>query len=170
MFRLKAKKKTLIGVISDTHGLLRPEVVQVFTKVDLILHAGDIGTAEVLQQLKSIAPVIAVRGNNDKERWARAIPEAEVAEIAGVRIYVLHDLKEIAFDPADRRFQIVVSGHSHRPSIETRDQVLFLNPGSAGPRRFKLPITVAQLTVDGSSVKGEIIMLLQGTNRDSKIN
>jgi putative phosphoesterase len=156
--------------MSDTHGLLRPEVARVFTKVDLILHAGDIGTPEVLQELKSIAPVIAVRGNNDKGPWAEMIPETEVAEIVGNRVYILHDLKEIDFNPADRRFQVVVSGHSHRPSIETRDQVLFLNPGSAGPRRFKLPITVARLTVDGSSVKGEIITLPQATNRDSKIS
>jgi putative phosphoesterase len=169
MFRLKTEKKTLIGVISDTHGLLRPEVARAFAKVDLIFHAGDIGAAEVLQELRSIAPVIAVRGNNDKERWAQAVPEREVAEIVGVRVYLLHDLKELEFKPGDRGFQVVVSGHSHRPSIETRDQVLFLNPGSAGPRRFKLPITVIRLTVDGSSVKGEIITLPQATNRDSKI-
>jgi putative phosphoesterase len=158
----RPKKKALIGVISDTHGLLRPEVARVFTKVDLILHAGDIGTPEVLQELKSIAPVIAVRGNNDKGPWAEMIPETEVTEIVGNRVYILHDLKEIDFNPADRRFRVVVSGHSHRPSVETRDEVLFLNPGSAGPRRFKLPITVARLTVDGSSMKGEIIMLPQG--------
>jgi putative phosphoesterase len=161
MFQLQTKEKKLIGVISDTHGLLRPEVARAFTKVDLILHAGDIGSAEVLQELKSIAPVVAVRGNNDKERWARAIPETEVAEIAGVRFYLLHDLKKIGFDPAHRRFRVVISGHSHRPSIERRDEILFVNPGSAGPRRFKLPITVARLTVDGSTVNGEIIMLPQ---------
>jgi putative phosphoesterase len=161
MFQLKTKEKKLIGVISDTHGLLRPEVARAFTKVDLILHAGDIGAAEVLQELKSIAPVIAVRGNNDKGRWARAIPETEVVQIGGIRAYVLHDLKEIDFDPAHRRVQVVISGHSHRPSIERRDEVLFVNPGSAGPRRFKLPITVARLTIDGSIVNGEIIMLPQ---------
>jgi putative phosphoesterase len=159
MFRLETKKKMLVGVISDTHGLLRPEVTQAFKKVDLILHAGDIGAAEVLEELKSIAPVIAVRGNNDKGRWARAIRETEVTEIAGIRIYVLHDLKEINFDPAHRRFQAVVSGHSHRPLIERRNEILFVNPGSAGPRRFKLPITVARLTLDSSLVNGEIIML-----------
>ena len=148
-------------MISDTHGLLRPEVARLFTKVDLILHAGDIGGPEVLRELRSIAPVIAVRGNNDKGSWAKTIPETETAEIAGFRVYVLHDLKEIDFEPADRRFQIIISGHSHRPSVETRDGVLFMNPGSAGPRRFKLPITVGRLTIHGSGMNGEIIDLVK---------
>jgi len=151
--------KKFIGVISDTHGLLRPEVRNVFAGVDLILHAGDIGKAEVIEQLEAMAPVIAIRGNNDTEAWARMIPETEVAEIGPVRIFILHNLKEIGFNPADRQFQAVISGHSHRPGIETRDGVLFLNPGSAGPRRFKLPSTVARLTVEGAAVRGEIIKL-----------
>ena len=148
-----------IGVISDTHGLMRPEVPTAFDGVELILHAGDIGEAEVIRQLKSIAPIVAVRGNNDTGSWARAIPETKVTRIGRVSIYMLHNLKEIDLDPSAKGFQVVISGHSHRPSIETRGGVLFLNPGSAGPRRFKLPITVARLTIDGSVVDGEIIAL-----------
>ena len=150
-----------VGVISDTHGLVRPEVVQAFDGVDLILHAGDVGNAEVLKELGSIARVIAVRGNNDIGPWATTIPETEVIRIGRVGIYILHDLKEIEGDLSDRSCQVVISGHSHRPSIETRDGVLFLNPGSAGPRRFKLPITVARLTIAGLAVNGEIIHLAQ---------
>ncbi len=148
-----------IGVISDTHGLVRPEVPAAFDGVELILHAGDIGNAEVIRQLKTIAPVVAIRGNNDTGSWARAIPETKVTRIGRVSIYMLHNLKEIDLDPVAKGFQVVISGHSHRPSIETRSGVLFLNPGSAGPRRFKLPITVARLTVDGPVVNSEIIAL-----------
>ena len=150
-----------IGLISDTHGVFRPEVLPIFDGVDLILHAGDIGSPDVLKELGSIAQVIAVRGNNDKGPWAEAIPETEVVRIGRVSIYILHNLKEIEGDPADPNSQVVISGHSHRPSIERRGGVLFLNPGSAGPRRFKLPITVAQLTIAGSTVNGEIIHLSQ---------
>ena len=167
MKRVRTKGKKLIGVISDTHGLLRPEVADVFIGVDLIIHAGDIGTAEVIKKLRSIAPVIAVRGNNDKGPWAHAIPEAEVAEIGRARIYILHDLKEIDLNRVDRSFQAVISGHSHRPSIETREGILFLNPGSAGPRRFRLPITVARLTIDGFALNGEIIELSSRNSSDS---
>jgi putative phosphoesterase len=149
-----------IGVISDTHGLLRPEVPAAFDGVELILHAGDIGTAEVIRQLKTIAPVVAVRGNNDTGSWARTIPETKVTRIDRVSIYMLHNLKEIDLDPLAKGFQVVISGHSHQPSIEMRSGLLFVNPGSAGPRRFKLPITVALLTVDGPVVKGEIIALM----------
>ena len=161
MKKVRTREKRLIGIISDTHGLVRPEVAEAFSGVDLILHAGDIGTTEVMEELRSIAPIMAVRGNNDKGTWANAIPETEVVQIGSVRIYMLHDLKGIDLNPAARGFQVVISGHSHRPSIETRDAVLFLNPGSAGPRRFKLPISVARLTVDGSAVNGEIIDLSQ---------
>ena len=160
------REKTLVGVISDTHGLLRPEVAEAFAGVNLIIHAGDIGTADVIKDLKSIAPVVAVRGNNDKDAWAGVIPETEVAKIGRVQIYILHDLKEIGLNPADRHFQVVISGHSHRPSIETRDEVLFLNPGSAGPRRFKLPVSVARLTIDGSAMHAKIIELLEIADPD----
>lgn len=149
----------MIGLISDTHGLLRPEVAPVFAGADLIIHAGDIGTSEVLKELRSIAPVVAVRGNNDKGDWARAIPETEVVQMGSVHIYVLHDLKEIGVSPNAAGFQVVVSGHSHQPLIDKREGVLFVNPGSAGPRRFKLPITVARLTIEGANVHGELVEL-----------
>ena len=148
-----------IGVISDTHGLLRPEVVPVFKGVDLILHAGDIGSIEVLDQLRTVAPIVAVRGNNDKGDWANQIPDSEVAQVGEVSIYILHDLNELVLRPPAGSVQVVISGHSHRPSIERRDGILFVNPGSAGPRRFKLPISVARLTIQGSTVSGELIEL-----------
>lgn len=159
MFQLQARGKNVVGVISDTHGLLRPEVAEAFACVRLILHAGDIGTAEVVNELKSIAPVVAVRGNNDKGAWAREIPATEIAQMGDVRIYMVHDIKDLDFNPEDRRIQIVISGHSHKPSVDSRNGVLFMNPGSAGPRRFKLPITVGRLTIRGSAVNGEIIDL-----------
>lgn len=160
MLRVRATGKKLIGVISDTHGLLRPEVSNAFAGVCLILHAGDIGKPEIVEKLKAIAPVIAVRGNNDNGTWARAIPETELAQIDRVRIYIVHNVQDVDFNPEERRIQIVISGHSHRPSIDRRNTVLFMNPGSAGPRRFKLPITVGRLTIQGSTVDGEIINLL----------
>ena len=149
----------MIGLISDTHGLVRPEVLPVFAGAALIIHAGDIGTSEVLKELKSIAPVIAVRGNNDKDAWASAIPETKVIQVGKVSIYVLHDLKEIDVSPGAAGYQVVVSGHSHRPLIDKREGVLYVNPGSAGPRRFKLPVTVARLTIEGPKVEGEVVNL-----------
>ena len=151
--------KSTIGVISDTHGLFRPEVKKIFKGVDLILHAGDIGAREVLQELRLCAPVRAVRGNNDKGQWAEGIPETEVVHVRAVQLYVLHDVKELDLDPSAAGFQVVISGHSHKPSIERRDGVLFVNPGSAGPRRFSLPVSVARLTVEGSTVEGKLILL-----------
>ena len=159
------RHKQLIGVISDTHGLMRPEVAGAFKGAHLIIHAGDIGGADVLDQLGSMAPVVAVRGNNDKDRWARAIPETELIEIGKLRILILHDVKELPFRPADRHIHIVISGHSHRPLIDRRDGILFLNPGSAGPRRFKLPVTVARLSIDGADADPEIIDLFKQIRR-----
>ena len=159
MARKGQGERKFVGVISDTHGLLRPEVFDVFQGVDLILHAGDIGTPEVLQELRSLAPVVAIRGNNDKGHWANGIPESEVALVGGAQIYLLHDLKEIELIPAAAGFHAVISGHSHRPSVEKKDGVLFLNPGSAGPRRFKLPISVARLTISGRNLSAELIEL-----------
>jgi uncharacterized protein len=149
----------LIGVISDTHGLLRPQVLQAFKGVDLILHAGDIGSPEVLEGLRSVAPVRSIRGNNDSDPWAKRIPETELVRVADVAIYLIHDLKEMKLKPPPDRIDVVVSGHSHRPLIDRRDGVLFLNPGSAGPRRFKLPISIARLTIAGSGVRPELIEL-----------
>jgi putative phosphoesterase len=146
----------LIGLISDTHGLLRPEVASLFNDVELIIHAGDIGSARVLEELRSIAPVVAVRGNNDTADWAASIPEFEVTQVGSVLIYTLHNLNELDLSPSAAGFHVVVSGHSHRPLVETRDGVLFVNPGSAGPRRFKLPISVARLTIDGQAINAEL--------------
>ena len=149
--------RQIVGVISDTHGLLRPEVLPLFKGVDLILHAGDIGRVEILEELRTIAPVVAVRGNNDEGKWAKRIRECETTEIAGVRIHMLHDLKTMSEEVLDGGVHVVVSGHSHRPAVERRGTVLFLNPGSAGPRRFKLPISVARLVIEGTSTNAELI-------------
>jgi putative phosphoesterase len=146
----------IVGAISDTHGLLRPEVLKLFRSADLILHAGDIGDPQVLEQLTVLAPTMAVRGNNDKGEWARHVPESRKIEVGGISIFMIHDIKEIT---ASRRSgaDIIVSGHSHKPSIERRDGVLYLNPGSAGPRRFKLPISVARITINKSQVTARLI-------------
>jgi putative phosphoesterase len=152
--------KTVAGVISDTHGLVRPEVREVFEGMDVILHGGDIGAAEVLNELRSIAPVVAVRGNNDRGDWAKAIPKTVSAAVGDLTVYLLHDLKELDVDPARAGVHIVISGHSHCPLIDTRDGVLFINPGSAGPRRFKLPVTVARLTVEDGVARAALIPLL----------
>lgn len=145
-----------VGLISDTHGLMRPEALQALAGVAHIVHAGDIGTAEILEQLRAIAPVTAVRGNNDKGAWAKGIAEHEVVQIGGKSLYVLHDLKELDLDPTASGFSVVVTGHSHKPLITTRDDVLYVNPGSAGPRRFKLPICVAMLEIAGGAIHAEI--------------
>ncbi len=152
--------KEKIGMISDTHGLVRPEVIAAFEGVGLIIHAGDIGGPEVLEALRAVAPVVAVRGNNDKGDWARTLPETEVAEVSGSRFYLLHDRNELALNPAAAGFKAVISGHSHRPSIETKEGVLFINPGSAGPRRFKLPVSIALIRIQGTDLKAEIRTLL----------
>ena len=148
-----------IGVISDTHGLLRPEALAFLRGSDYIVHAGDIGDAAVLGELSALAPVTAVRGNNDKGAWAETIAETAVLEVGAVSIYVLHDLAQLDPDPAAAGYQVVVSGHSHKPSMERRGGVLYLNPGSAGPRRFKLPIAVAELKVTGGAAEGRLVEL-----------
>jgi uncharacterized protein len=148
-----------VAVISDTHGLLRPEAMAFLRGSDFIVHAGDIGTADVLEQLGTLGPVTAVRGNNDKGSWAELCSETEVLQVEDVFIYVLHNLAELDLDPVAAGFQVVVSGHSHQPSIEKRDGVLYVNPGSPGPRRFKLPVAVAELQVVGSSVQARIVEL-----------
>ena len=148
-----------LGVISDTHGLVRPEAVAALAGVERIVHAGDIGNPEVLDALARVAPVTAVRGNNDRGGWASDIPETEVVEVGGVSLYVLHDLHELDLDPRAAGFAAVIAGHSHQPRVEARDGVLYLNPGSAGPRRFKLPISLARLTVMGSRVRARLLTL-----------
>jgi len=149
----------LVGVISDTHGLVRPEALEALAGSELIVHAGDVGSPEVLEALARVAPVVAVRGNNDRGAWAGALPEREVVEAGGASIYVLHDLKELDLDPAAEGFAAVVAGHSHTPSIETRGGVLYLNPGSAGPRRFRLPVAVARLRVAAGRCEAELVLL-----------
>jgi putative phosphoesterase len=136
-----------IGLISDTHGLLRPEAVRALSGVQHIIHAGDIGGPEILEKLRALAPVDAVRGNNDKGAWAAQIPLYLALELEGVSIHVLHDVKEMDVNPGAAGFDVVVSGHSHKPMVTERDGVQFVNPGSAGPRRFSLPVTIARLDV-----------------------
>jgi len=148
-----------VGVISDTHGLLRPEALRALAGCERILHAGDIGKPEVLDALARIAPVVAVRGNNDAGAWAEKLPASEVVELGGVSLYLLHDLAELDLDPEAAGFAAVISGHSHRPSASVRDGVLYLNPGSAGPRRFRLPIALARLTIESGKLEHELIEL-----------
>ena len=149
----------VVGVISDTHGLLRPQAVEALLGVSHILHAGDVGTPEVLEQLRKIAPVTVVRGNVDRGAWAQAIPVHEVLEIEGVSIFILHILVELDLKPEAAGFAVVVYGHSHAPKSETKNGVLYFNPGSAGPQRFKLPVTVGKLMIEDARVRGEIVTL-----------
>jgi len=149
----------LIGVISDTHGLMRPEALDALRGVERILHAGDVGSPEVLEALAALAPVTAVRGNNDRGPWADALPLSAVVEAPGALIYMLHDVGELDLDPRAAGFRLVVAGHSHKPGNDERDGVLWFNPGSAGPRRFRLPIAVGRLVVDERGVRGEIVTL-----------
>jgi putative phosphoesterase len=153
------QQKMQVGVISDTHGLMRPEAIAALQGVDLILHAGDIGSQNVLDALGELAPVVAIRGNNDDEPWAAGIPEEETVQIGGISVHLIHDAKQLNFVPQKAGIQIVVSGHSHKPGVRELNGVIFLNPGSAGPRRFKLPITVAQLQVESEKFSAEIIDL-----------
>ena len=148
-----------VGVISDTHGLLRPEAVEALAGSDLIIHAGDVGDPAIIDRLRAIAPVFAVRGNIDKGNWAARLPMTELVEAGGRLLFVLHDIAELDLDPAAAGFAAVVFGHSHQPLIARRDGVLFLNPGSAGPRRFKLPIAVARVSVSGQRLEAEIVEL-----------
>jgi uncharacterized protein len=156
---MSARGVTRIGVISDTHGLLRPQAVAALRGVDRILHAGDVGAAAVLEELARLAPVTAVRGNNDHGPWAERLAQTQVIEIAETCVYVLHDLAELDVDPAAAAFSVVVAGHSHKPAIARRDGVLFVNPGSAGPRRFTLPIAVALLHIRGAEIDAEVVEL-----------
>ena len=149
----------VLGVISDTHGLLRPEAIQALRGSDLILHAGDVGSPDILEELRRIAPVKAVRGNVDNSPWCETLPQTEVIEAGGLSLYMLHDLKQLDLNPAAAGFAAVICGHSHAPMNETRNGVLFFNPASAGPRRFKLPICVGKLRISDSSISGEIIEL-----------
>ena len=150
----------LIGVISETHGLLRPQAIEALRGSHAIIHAGDIGDPEILAELTEIAPVTAVRGNVDTEPWARKLPETNVLEIADVSIYVLHNIDQLDLKPEAAGFAAVIYGHSHVPHQETKQGVLYFNPGSAGPRRFKLPVSLGKLIVESGSLRGEIVILL----------
>ena len=153
------KKNILIGVISDTHGLLRPEALKALRGSQHIIHAGDVGDPEILDKLAAIAPVTAIRGNVDKDPWARKLPETDVVTIGGISIYVLHDIGALELKPEAAEFNAVIYGHSHIPKQETRNGVLYFNPGSAGPKRFKLPVSVGRLMVESEKVGAEIVLL-----------
>jgi uncharacterized protein len=146
-----------VGLISDTHGLLRPEVIAFLQGSDHIVHGGDVCDAGVLRTLQTIAPLTAVRGNNDRGSWASALRDSELVRLGEVFVYAIHDLAELDIEPRAAGVHVVVSGHSHRPCIERRDGVLYVNPGSAGPRRFSLPISAAELMLAGSSVSARIV-------------
>src|SRR5271163_2426570 len=148
-----------LGVISDTHGLLRPQAVEALRGSDHILHAGDVGTPEILEALAKIAPVTAIRGNVDTAAWARVLPANEAVDISGMSIYILHDLAQLGLNPKAAGFRVVVYGHSHQPKIEEKNGVLYFNPGSAGPRRFSLPASVGKLILDHGGVRAELVEL-----------
>src|SRR5260370_41352551 len=152
-------KPVYIGLISATHGLIRTEALAARRGSDLIIHAGDVGKPEVLAALRKLAPVVAVRGNVDTSHWADTLPETAVAEAGSVRLYVLHDLHALDLNPAAAGFHVVVSGHSHQPGKFTRDGVLYINPGSAGPRRFQLPVSVARLNLEHRPFEVEFVEL-----------
>lgn len=160
---MRLRKVTLkagrVGLISDTHGLMRPEALAALKQSEIVIHAGDIGKPEVLTSLKTIAPVIAIRGNNDRGAWAKSLPDVLNLQINGVKVHVIHNVNELQAAPVSEGFRVIVSGHSHNPGAVTRNGILFINPGSAGPRRFKLPIAVGQLCVNRGNVRAEIIQL-----------
>jgi len=161
--RTMMRNVTAIGLISDTHGLLREEAVRALKGSELIIHAGDVGNPEIIETLKRIAPVVAVRGNVDIETWASALPETEVVQTSAATIFVLHDAHALDLNPVAAGFHIVVSGHSHKPGRTEHDGVLYINPGSAGPRRFQLPVSVARLNLAQTPWKVEFIDLSGST-------
>lgn len=154
-----ADAEIVIGVISDTHGLLRPEALDALAGSQLIIHAGDVGDAAILERLRQIAPVHAVRGNVDVEPWARELPETAVVEAGGVSLYVLHKIADLDLKPQAAGFAAVIFGHSHQPGIESRKSVLYFNPGSAGPRRFRLPVSLGRLRVRAGNLEPQLITL-----------
>jgi uncharacterized protein len=156
---MSAEDALRAGVISDTHGLLRPEVRAYLTNCDYIIHGGDIGGIRILDELEALAPLVAVRGNNDKESWAGRLRETELIRMGGVFVYVIHDLSELDFDLKAAGVRVVVSGHSHKPRIAEQEGILYINPGSCGPRRFKLPVSVGEIIVNGATVKARVVEL-----------
>jgi putative phosphoesterase len=156
---MSSSNEAIVGVISDTHGLLRPEAIAALHGSHIIIHAGDVGRLEVLDALRALAPTYAVRGNVDTQAWAAKLPATEAVEVGQLLFWLLHDISELDLDPVAAEFAAVIFGHSHQPSIEMRDGVLYLNPGSAGPRRFKLPVTIARLRVWRAIIRPELVEL-----------
>jgi uncharacterized protein len=155
-------KNTLrVALLSDTHGLLRAAARAFAVGCDYIIHGGDIGSAQILDELAAMAPLFAVRGNNDTQRWAAHLPETEMIPVGGAFVYVIHDLSQLNIEPHAAGVQVIVSGHSHRPLVEKRDGILYVNPGSCGPRRFKLPISVGELIVEGTQVSARTVELTE---------
>jgi len=150
-----------IGVISDTHGLLRPEAKAFLAGSDHIVHGGDIGNQAILDELAAIAPLTVVRGNNDRGVWAEQVPETALLTVGGVRIYAIHDIGQLDIDPVKQGVGVVVYGHSHKPVVEHRGAVMYLNPGSAGPRRFSLPISAAEIVIENSVVDARVLDLIE---------
>jgi putative phosphoesterase len=146
-------------LVSDTHGVMRPEALAALRNSELIIHAGDIGSPEVLLALEQIAPVLAIKGNNDRDAWARNLPDILFVRVNAIGVQVIHNLNELKIEPASTEFQVVISGHSHKPLVATKDGILFINPGSAGPRRFKLPISVARLKIQREKHQAKIVEL-----------
>src|SRR5271168_297927 len=157
--RLNTPAYLRVGLLSDTHGLLRPEVRAFVMGCDYIVHGGDVGSADILKELALIAPVIAVRGNNDKGPWAARLRETELIRVGHVFVYIIHNIEALDIDPVAAGVRVVVSGHSHKPLIEERGGILFVNPGSCGRRRFKLPVSVGEILVSGSEVKARTVEL-----------
>ena len=149
----------LVGIISDTHGLIRPQALDALCGSELIIHAGDVGRPDVLEQLRAIAPVFAVRGNVDTQDWADKLPDTQIVSVGAHKFYVLHDISQLSMDPVQAGIAAVIFGHSHKPSTETRDGVLYLNPGSAGPRRFNLPICLARVVVSNNRIEPSLVHL-----------
>ena len=154
-----SKNSYTVGIISDTHGLLRPEAVDALQGTDFIIHAGDIGKAAIIDELSTIAPIVAVRGNMDNEDWAYKLKRSEIVEKNNILLYVIHDIGRMDLDPAVSDIRVLISGHSHRPSTGSHKGVLYINPGSAGPRRSKLPVSLALLHINGKSLDAQIIKL-----------
>ena len=158
---MSAQQSLRVGLVSDTHGLLRAAARAFAGGCDYIIHGGDIGSAQILDELAAIAPLIAVRGNNDREAWTAHLPETELIRVGGVFVYVIHDISQLDIEPHAAGVQVIVSGHSHKPMIQRRDGILYVNPGSCGPRRFKLPISVGELIVEGTEVRARNIELTE---------
>jgi uncharacterized protein len=158
---MSAQKTLRVALLSDTHGLMRAQARAFAVGYDYIIHGGDIGSAEILDELGAMAPLIAVRGNNDRQGWAAHLPETEMIRVGGVFVYVIHDIGQLDIDPHAAGVQVIVSGHSHKPLVEQRDGILYVNPGSCGPRRFELPISVGELIVEGTKVSARTVELTE---------